>query len=149
MMANIEKDMVNIQRFGYTPMGTFGTLVYKNFLCYTIERPWANNAAFTSCIPPGIYPIELGRFFKKGYPTYELKRVPNRSSTKIHVANTMNDVQGCIGLGSVLGVVDKKWAVLNSADTFAKFMEAMGGLKEGYINIKNLDMGTWSSPEEV
>ena len=149
MMANIEKDMVNVQRFAYTPMGVFGTLVFRRFLCYTVERPWLNNAAFKSCIPPGIYPIKLGRFFKKGYPAYEINQVSNRSLIKIHVANTMDDVQGCIGVGSVLGVVDKKWAVLNSADTFAKFMEAMDGLEEGYINIKNLDMGTWSAPKEV
>jgi len=141
-------DMVQIVRDSHSPMGTFGKLYYRDFKCYTVEKPWENNAQFISCIPVGIYPIELGRYNRGGYPCYELKQVPARSQIKIHVANIATDVMGCVGLGNLLGVVDKWWAVLNSRVTHEAFMEAMGGMKQGYIAVSNIaDIGEWKDPK--
>ena len=140
-------DMVSVERFGYTPMGTFGRLRYRGFSCYTVEKPWENNAPYISCIPVGIYPIELGRYNRGKYDCYELGRVPNRTLIKIHVANIAADLMGCIGLGNRLGIVDNWWAVLNSRVTHAAFIEAMGGAKRGYIGISNIArIGEWKDP---
>lgn len=150
-VKDLLNEMVTITRRGYFEMGTFGELEYKGFRCKTVELPWAANAPFISCITPGIYPIKLGRFFAKDYPCWELDQVPNRSLIKIHRANTMNDLKGCIGLGDEFGTVDKLWAVLNTIATHSKFMATMrehGADKADkmWINIKNLDTGTWSAP---
>ncbi len=46
-----------IRRFAYMPKGTYGDIqiVGRHFKWLTIERPWANNKPFESCIPEGMY----------------------------------------------------------------------------------------------
>jgi len=147
-IKDLMDNMVTVERFAYTPMGTFGRLRYQDFSCYTVEKPWENNAAFISCIPVGIYPLEYGRYHRGKYDCYEVKQVPARTLIKIHVANTANDLMGCIALGNRLGVVDNWWAVLNSRVTHMEFMEAMGGAKQGYIAVQNLArIGEWTDPK--
>jgi hypothetical protein len=150
-LGDVLSEMVTLTREGYHEMGTFGTLRYKDFECKTVERPWANNKPFISCIPPGIYPIKLGRFNRGNYPCWEVCRVPNRTYIKIHRGNTARDVQGCIAVGSEFGIVDRMWAVTNSSRTHDAFMAAMRDndahkSNHMYLNIKNLDIGTWSAP---
>ena len=147
-VGDLLRQMVSLERFGYTPMGTFGRMRYKGYECYTVERPWENNAPYVSCVPTGIYPLKLGKFYGGGYPCYELEQVPNRTLIKIHRGNTMLDVKGCIVLGTKLGVIEKLWAVLNSRKAHDEFMVAMrdNPASKLYINIHNLDVGTWSMP---
>jgi hypothetical protein len=131
------KDII-LTRFAYSPLATFGTLKVDDFECYTVERPWLDNKAFESCIPEGEYAIELGRYNRGGYAAYEIKAVPDRTHIKIHIGNTCNDVVGCIGLGERLGSIHGEWAVLNSRNTYQKFMEVMDGETEGRIIIDSL-----------
>jgi hypothetical protein len=142
------REMVTVERFAYTPMGTFGRLRYKGFGCFTVEKPWANNAPYTSCIPTGIYPIKLGKFYHGAYSCYELDQVPNRTLIKIHRGNTMDDVKGCIAVGTALGVINKLWAVTNSRKAHDEFMAAMKENKAErlFINIHNLEVGAWGNP---
>ena len=118
---------VEIERFAYSPMGTFGILTVGFFSCYTVERPWRNNQSSRSCIPEGWYEMALGMYNKGGYPAYEILNVVDRSLIKVHVANTMSDVIGCIGLGKELGFIGGKWAVTQSTDTLEEFMRVMNG----------------------
>lgn len=120
-------------------MGTFGRLSVGEFSCYSIERPWLDNTPRESCIPAGCYLMTKGRYNRGGYDAYEIEDVPRRSLIKIHVANIMTDVLGCIGLGTELGVVSNKWAVLNSRRAFDGFMEALDGDAQAIINI------TWAT----
>lgn len=150
-LGDILREMVTLERFCYSDMGTFGKLRYKNFECYTVERPWENNTPYVSCVPPGIYPIKPSRFNKGNYPCWELEQVPNRTLIKIHRANTYHDVQGCIGLGEKLGCLGDTWAILYSRKTHDEFMATMRRYEAHksdhmYINIKNLDLGTWTTP---
>ena len=147
-LAEYLAEMVQIERFAYTPMGTFGRLYYKEFSSYCVELPWKDNHPFISCIPIGLYPMKFGRFYKKDYPCWEINQVPNRSLIKIHIGNTMGDIEGCIAPGTELGVVDKLWAVLNSREAHKGFMSSMKGNKDRkmFINIHNLSVGTWSMP---
>lgn len=121
-----------LERFAYTPLGTFGRLFAPEFFVWTVERPWANNAPRESCIPEGEYALAPRRFNRGGYNTWEVTGVPNRSLILVHKANTMNDLLGCIGVGRRLGALADRddsipldWAVLDSAGAFEEFMRAM------------------------
>ena len=126
---------MELKRFAYTPMGTFGKLYIPEFECFTVERPWFDNKIRESCIPEGSYELHLGIFNCGGYKAYEILNVPGRYLIKIHVGNTMDDVVGCIVPGKALGWVKQQWAVISSKATYKQFMDAMGGIKNSHINI--------------
>jgi hypothetical protein len=133
---------VLLERFAYSPMGTFGVLTVDDFECYTVERPWLDNKASESCIPEGAYGIELGMYNRGGYPAYEIMDVPDRSLIKMHIANNINDVVGCVGFGDSLGFYENLWCVRNSGKTMKKFMAAMDG-QNGQIIIKSKQICDW------
>ncbi len=124
-----------LQRFAYTPMGTFGKIMFEEFECFTVERPWLDNKARESCIPEGTYPLKLGMYNRGGYPAYEVMDVPGRSLIKIHVGNTMDDIIGCIAPGKSLGYVGGKWGVTSSKKALQEFMKAMGEIELSTLNI--------------
>ena len=123
---------IYLKRFAYTPMGCFGrlTIPAASFSCFTVERPWADNQPYLSCIPEGTYSLKkrqskvvkrsTGGAFTEGF---EVTQVPDRTYIMLHPANTMQDLEGCIGLGDALGWVSGLWAVTNSRNTFARFMK--------------------------
>jgi len=133
---------VLLERFAHTPMGVFGNLSVDGFECYTVERPWLDNKPRESCIPEGVYRLELGMYNRGGYPAYEIMNVPDRSLIKMHIANNMNDVIGCVGFGDSLGYYENLWSVMNSGKTMAKFMDAMDG-EDGQIIIKSKQVYNW------
>ena len=132
-------------------MGTFGTLsVYlitpdplgppqligdevlpdtdtKLFECETVERPWANNAPYISCIPEGTYETDIRQFYRGGYETWELLKVPNRTHILIHKGNVATDVQGCIAVGRRRAVLNGAWSVRGSGEAFAELREKAKG----------------------
>lgn len=128
-------DTITLERFAYTPCGVFGRLVYNDFRAFTVERPWLNNKARESCIPDGEYSLKWYNSPKFG-PTWavigettSLFPEPGkaRSAILFHKGNTMDDLLGCIALGSTLGTVNGKWAVLNSVVTVNKFLAETKG----------------------
>ncbi|MAO23839.1 MAG: hypothetical protein Unbinned3818contig1000_29 [Prokaryotic dsDNA virus sp.] len=133
---------VILERFAYSPMGAFGVLTVDDFKCYTVERPWLDNKARESCIPEGSYRMQLGMYNRGGYPAYEIMDVPDRSLIKMHIANNIDDILGCIGFGLELGCVDKKWAVTNSKRAMNDFMAAMEG-QSGEIIITSKQIFGW------
>ena len=133
---------VLLERFAYSPMGTFGVLTVGVFSCYTVERPWLNNKASESCIPEGAYGIELGMYNRGGYPAYEIMNVPDRSLIKMHRGNNMNDVVGCVAFGTKLWYYENLWAVSDSGGAMNKFMAAMDG-EDGQIIIKSKQVHSW------
>lgn len=125
---------MKLERFAYTPLGTFGRLIAPEFMVWTVERPWVNNAPRESCIPEGTYELAPTTFNagRPPYATWEVVGVPGRSLIKIHRANTMNDLLGCIGVGRRLGVVQDRdtsmpldWAVVDSRGAFDLLVDAM------------------------
>jgi len=128
-------ELVTLERFAYTPFGTFGRIIIPEFECYTVERPWLDNKPRVSCIPEGEYRLVLGSYNRGGYPAYEVMDVPGRSLIKIHIGNTIDDVIGCIAPGKALGYLERKWAVTSSKKAFAEFMGAMAGIEESTLRI--------------
>ena len=91
----------------------------------TIELPWKNNANDVSCIPEGTY--KCARYRRKnGQICWQLLKVPKRTAILVHVANTVNDLLGCIGIGLkkaiFAGVVGNLIGVAVSRLAFNKFM---------------------------
>lgn len=136
---------ITLTRFAYTPQGTFGKLDFGGENLYTVERPWLDNKVNVSCVPEGLYKMELGTYHRGGYAAYELLDVPGRSEIKLHIGNTMNDLAGCIAPGLYLTQIKGKWAVGNSKLAYERFMEAMSGEKYALLHIKRIDAGTLKS----
>lgn len=139
---------LRLERFGSTPMGTFGRLTLGDASWFTVERPWMQNKPSVSCIPAGAYRMKLGFFYsgdgiggKPDYPAYELLHVPGRALIKIHKGNRMLDVRGCIALGKDLGAEGGMWCVRRSADAYAEFMAAAAQADVDTIAIR------WADPE--
>jgi hypothetical protein len=128
--------ILEIERFAYTPQGTFGRLKANGFECFTIEEVWKNNQKSVSCIPCNVYTIKRGQFPKHG-EAFEILNVPNRSAILIHPANTTLDIEGCVGPGESLGYVNNQWAVTGSRLAYEKFMIRMQGVQEAKIRIYN------------
>lgn len=136
------KNTAELLRFAFTPMGVFGKLTVGDFTCVTVERPWLNNTPMVSCFPDGDYPLTfrhsntVTRITKSRHvATYEILAGQGRTYLLFHPANTMDDLQGCVGVGDRFGFVSGKWAVLNSQDTFDKLIAAFGS-KEGGWQLK-------------
>lgn len=118
--------MVVIERFAYLPFGTFGHLFAPEFSCYTVERPWLENKAWTSCIPCGTYQFAPDEWFSHGsMPVIGINNVANRSRILIHPGNFPRNVQGCVAVGDDLRCINGELGVTNSRKTFTKLMRVL------------------------
>ena len=122
--------IVTLARWSFGEMGTFGELQIgtgsdSQPSCHTLELSWRNNQRRVSCIPCGAYSLKQSYYHSGGYDCWEVCDVLGRDEIKIHIGNTIDDVLGCIVLGTELGWVDEKWAVTSSRYAFRRFMESM------------------------
>lgn len=113
-----------IKRLPSTEFGVFGYANFGGAEFVSVERPWLNNQRGISCIPCGEY--ELVKHHSAKHPnSFALVNeetgvfhfdhyAAKRTAILIHVANTMDDLNGCIGLGMKFGCLEGKWAVLRS-----------------------------------
>jgi len=129
--------VLTLERYTYGSSGTIGRLSINEgeFECFTIERPWVGNMVSISCIPESVYPVILSRFHRGDYDCYEVLSVKNRTLIKFHIANTMEDLMGCIAPGLDLGRINGLPAVTNSSQCFGQFMNYMNG-ENGILHIK-------------
>ena len=136
-----------LTRFAYGEMGTFGKLEGPNFTCYTVEDPWNNNEPNKSCIPEGVYQAKRTSRPKHGntfvlinedLKIAEFPKLGMRDSCLIHVANTIIDVEGCIGLGERLGCLGSNWAILDSTTAVKRFMNKMDQEQEFQLIINQV-----------
>lgn len=118
-----------LERFAYTPDGTFGRLTAGNETFWTVERPWVGNQRRKSCIPEGHYPMMLrdsgvvARSSKGDFTMgWEVCDVPGRSLIMIHPGNWMSDLLGCIAPGMTWGIVGDKIGVGSSQEAFRRLM---------------------------
>ena len=99
-----------------------------NFGCYTLERPDKNNMSGISCIPKGIYDwVKVGATQKIPYPHIAILNVQGRSGVCIHSANYVNQLQGCIAVGSSLKDINNDGLLdtTDSRNTFTKLMAVL------------------------
>jgi hypothetical protein len=141
--------MIKLTRYGSLPnIGTFGKLDIGVHTYYTVERPWANNEPFVSCIPAGEYVLVPHQSDKFG-GTYALigetvSQFPDpnhkRYACLIHAANWPEEVQGCIGVGRSLQYINGKLGVTDSRNTVAELKRYLS-INTDYLMIE------WSNPE--
>ena len=103
----------------------------------TLELPWKGNEQNISCIPEGEYICQrvknrttMGGM--KILETFEVKDVVGRSGILFHIANSIRDLRGCIGLGQVLLDADY---IGDSRIAFEEFMNGLTGLQEFKLSI--------------
>jgi Family of unknown function (DUF5675) len=116
---------IHLHRFKQDASGTFGLMVLENEpLCVTCEDPWNDNKPNISCIPEGTYQCvpHDGAKYKN---VWRLENVPGRDAILIHNGNTTNNTEGCILVGSALGYLIGKPAVLNSVMTLNKLRKIL------------------------
>lgn len=113
--------------------GTYGTLrLPDGTTLNTLELPWRNNEAQTSCIPPGSYSCKK-RPSKAFGEAYEVAGVPGRSAILIHAGNAAGDAskgmkadsKGCILLGMDRGRQGKQKVITASKAAMKLFYEKM------------------------
>ena len=112
--------------------GSEGILIYRNFHCYSLELPWQNNQRNISCIPSGIYSVQI-RVSPRYGRVYWVIKVPDRSYILIHSGNWGGDVSkglkthtnGCILLGKYTGILQGQRAVLCSRPTVTRFLNML------------------------
>lgn len=61
--------------------------------------------------------------------------VPDRNDILFHIANTVKDLKGCIGIAEEFGVLNGKPAVLASGRGYAEFMEKLHGTNKFILEI--------------
>lgn len=92
----------------------------KGFFCFTLEPSWKKNL-YNSCVPDGKYKTEIYRSQRFGR-CLKLLKVKRRTGILIHKGNTQDDTTGCILLGSQIGILKGRYAVLSSMATYIRFM---------------------------
>lgn len=134
---------VVITRQASTDAGTFGMLVAKRglltFSCYTGELPWRDNKNNISCIPAGVYQVTRHESRKFG-KVYLINNVPKRAGILMHAANYFGnrdlglrtDVEGCIGLGMGIAMLDGQQALTHSRHAISAF--------EFFLSFGNFDL---------
>jgi len=109
----------------HSKYGTFGVLkINESWLCVTLSPPDRLNKNRVSNIPTGQYycaPFE-GERWKK---TWIVTNVPDRKYILFHPGNVSSHTKGCILLAEHFGKLKGDLAVLNSGNTFRKFLELM------------------------
>ena len=112
------------------------------YFCETLERPryWngLENVHGECCILEGLYEIELIESPKRHYTVPLLLNVPGRDEIEMHILNTPDETEGCIGVGRTRGI-DR---INDSTATFHNLMSVLGDDPEIEILIAN-------SPEKL
>lgn len=132
-------------RMAETDEVTFGRLetVDHEQLCVTLEEPWrdANQDGLgdrnVSRIPAGSFKGFLRESPSRGYLVPELRDVPGRSNIQIHKGNTTDDTLGCIIVGTSIGKINGKPAVLGSAPAFKKLMQRLAQEDEFTLHVSD------------
>ncbi len=70
------------------------------FTARTLELPYKMNQNSVSCFDPGKYVCKYTMSPSFGFKTYEITNVPNRAGIRIHAANYVSQLRGCIALGA-------------------------------------------------
>ncbi|MFP5465149.1 MAG: DUF5675 family protein [Gammaproteobacteria bacterium] len=141
--------MIQLQRMGSTPWGTFGTLRLPDGTAFpTVEPRWEYNAIGKSCIPAGVYLLAMraspivrrtsGGEFNSGW---EVTGVLNRSLIMIHPGNWAGDSNGCILPGRAHTVINGVPGVSASRAAFKDLMQRLARQDQWTLSIN------WINPE--
>ena len=125
--------------------GAFGVLQapeLPGFAVFTLERTFdqAGRAQLVK-IPPGLYTCRSTWFYRGGYDTYEVERVPGASRILFHKGNVERDSEGCVLVGRRRGELAGVPAVLESGLAFDELMRRTGGRETFELEV--LEVPKW------
>ena len=116
--------------------GTFGVMrIQKQVFCVTLEPADLLNKANVSSIPAQQYwchRMVSPRFGE----TFEVQNVPGRTHILFHSGNTDDNTEGCILIAQHFGKIGKNRAILNSGETWTRFMNKMADFPGFHLTIK-------------
>lgn len=139
----------------YLPECTIGRLTTDlgEIICYTIERPWAENRPSVSCVPEGVYSVERYASPKFGdsliihSPSLgvgKYKGESDRYGILFHAANTASQLKGCIAPGKDVKPMNIfghwEFGVTKSRDSMARLLDKY----ESELEIKTYSPFTWN-----
>ena len=112
--------LIRIKDYGETVMGVMFDTDKKLGTYYTIERK-------SKLVPVGLYDLDLtySPKFKKKLPLVHNKSVSERRGIRIHAGNTVNDTEGCILIGNISSLTDRRISESNIAVN--QLVNAMNG----------------------
>lgn len=115
--------------------GVIGTLSIDDIqACYTLERPWSNNAPEISCIPKGFYLCKRIVSQKFG-TTFEITNVIDRTHVLFHPGNSIQDTHGCVLLGFQYDDTREELVISKSKAAHEAFMKLLQGVDEFTLSI--------------
>ena len=112
--------LIRIKDYGETVMGVMFDTDKKLGTYYTLERK-------SKLVPVGLYDLDLtySPKFKKKLPLVHSKSVSERRGIRIHAGNTVNDTEGCILIGNISSLTDRRISESNIAVN--QLVNAMNG----------------------
>lgn len=120
---------MKLRRNTFEESGIYGTLSnLDSFDCATLEHSYDDSHGnFEPKIPNGTYICKRSMHELDGmvdkFETFQVMDVPGHNNILIHWGNYNKDSEGCI----LVGETRSGNMIINSRETFAKFMELMGG----------------------
>ena len=164
------QNLITVERFIKRPDWSISNVYVEDKLnCYSVEDEYRKvKVKGETCIPEGIYPLALvnspkfsGSFMSNDKfdiiesKIYDVKRhigykfhkvisvgnVPDFQNILIHWGNTDDDTDGCLVVGSSIGVINGQQGVLYSKEAYKRFYKlvapeiAKGGRSITYKSI--------------
>lgn len=126
-------------RYSVVEEGAFGVLLRDDLspIALTLERTFEN---LRVVIPDGVHRCTRTTYHKGGYETYEIE-VEGHKRVLLHRGNTELDSLGCVLVGTTIGYLGNKLAVLGSAAGFGAFL-----LATDHADTFDLEVRTLSPP---
>ena len=130
-----------LKRYGSTPLGTFGRLNVMGRELVTVERPWAHNQRFVSCVPlgeykllwrptttpvPAVFDSHTWYLYNHEVGLQDEAERKERYNCCFHIGNTADDVSGCIAVGMDFGFPRDQWGVVSSRSAMEVLYSAIG-----------------------
>lgn len=131
-----------LQRFISDQDGTIGATFYDTKpldiqapICYTLEPPSRDNQKDdpntkeneSGCIPAGDYFCKWTLSTRLKKETFELFEVPGRSGIRIHAANVVSELKGCIAAASFIPFPPPKGGVRHTDGKLYKYYGCLSG----------------------
>ena len=114
--------------------GTYGTLEFNGFQCFTIEPPDRGNKPNISCIPEGTYTCRRVNSPRFGN-TFEITGVDGRTHILFHGGNCAANSSGCVILGAQFDPATGRIPGGQSGPAVKKFLEKLKGVNTFEIEI--------------
>lgn len=102
------------------------------FACITLELPWRDNKNDVSHIPRGVYPARKMYSSTLGH-IVAIDEVPGRSLIRIHSANKVEQLRGCVAVGKFLMDIDKDGDIDDISDSRNTLNDMLKCLPNSFI----------------